>query len=189
MPAWLSRALVLVCLTSAASVPNRQSSRMDLTVLPSALLGFTYACYPAKLIFHDQRAKTLDCANAIWALPNHQMPGDFHIGGAQSQDVFSLPLTSSHGSCAVNIRLKFGRNDYSSWPESALAATRIVFNCAVGDTRQGQTGGQAEIGENKFLIVTVGQPISGPLQTSDNDTRTATAKRGLQQHELSISSS
>ncbi len=138
------------------SILSPQNFTTSLTTLVTEPVK--YQCYPARLLSHDGRANTYDCARAVWSLPGTTTPGVFHTGGNPDQDPFVLPLTTKNGSCQVNVGLKFGRDDGSSWPSIALAASRVIMSCAVGDIRVGQTGGIAILGTNEFLTVSVGSP-------------------------------
>lgn len=114
-------------------------------------LNNDYQCYEAHLL-NDRRAKTIDCLRAALFLPNLHEEGTFHRG-SNPQDLYALPKIQVFQTCRVQIDLKFGRADKSTWLAIHMALRGVIDACQF-KMSGGRTGGQTTAGNAGRITIT-----------------------------------
>ena len=132
------------------------SSNSTLATLDTQQLNNAYQCYEPHLVSKDRRAKTLDCIRAAAFLPNLHETGDF-TRDSDPDDPFAMPHEVIYGTCRVNVDVRFGRPDESSWTVINIALRKVIDACRIkvggewtgGDTTAGSDGRIIIRAENK----------------------------------------
>ncbi|KAI4253996.1 MAG: hypothetical protein L6R42_007357 [Xanthoria sp. 1 TBL-2021] len=137
-----------------SSSPSNNKSSPATSNLKVRALDNWFACFDAKATSH-RRARFNDCARAAAQLPNLIELNVFHRGGDPGTDPYALPKIKVHKSCQINIDLRFGRPDESSWIAINVAVSKIMAACSAGYGASETTGGELAAGNENFIIVTV----------------------------------
>ena len=177
----VAHSLTFVC--SQSAIPLLNNSAIE---LPLSSGGFTFttsdatshwsnpgfACINGGIGSPTTRPRLLDCATALFILPQEDAVRTFSSGGAAS-DIYELPKSFQNGECKITIDLLSGMSTEStSWHRIGLDATRLVLSCngpSVG-TSAWRTGGKVRTGAERGILISV-YTVSRPPSQADEDTR------------------
>lgn len=104
------------------------------------------------------RPKFNDCALALRQLPSSAAVEDFCTIAARAPHDCLIPVTKTHETCKVEIKLLgYGITERSSWLEIGMAANQLNMGCfSMQSPWMGTSGGTTTAGQTSRIQITMG---------------------------------
>ena len=146
--------------TLAAIVSNSNNTSPDIATSANASLNTGGVCY-GRGFDDERRTSYAHCQRAAKLIPEGEVPGSFHMQGAD--DAFRLPRVVRYKSCMVAVSLESldQQPDQSTWHNIMAGARRVISICRrITDLT---TGGFILVGDRGTIEVSVEKYREDPL--------------------------
>lgn len=151
--------IVFHSLTSALNIPQSPATTQQ-TNMTSPSLNYSngpirdWECQSGG-IPSLHRPSVQDCGSAILRLPNTDLKGTFHTGGAE--DDFLLPVIKTRGSCRVRLVLIGGlRQESGNWKDVRKQAGALWSGCRIAVVGNWFIGAETTAGDGGKISIELG---------------------------------